>query len=97
STRSEQFFGPFMAGVSFVSSPNRFRKDFGLHDESGELMCVAALEQEIQKQCPENIAGVIGEAPSRSYGVTSAYPLYCETWDERAATATASCSSSTRL
>src|SRR5208282_3341556 len=35
SSRSEKYFGPFMYGVSFVPSPNRYRNDFGVEGEAG--------------------------------------------------------------
>ena len=45
SSRNEKFFGPFMYGVSFVPSPNRYRNDFGLDGEAGDLACANAVEQ----------------------------------------------------
>ena len=35
SSRNERFFGPFMYGVSFVPSPNRYRNDFGTRRRGG--------------------------------------------------------------
>lgn len=73
---SERYFGPFMAGVSRVPSPNRYRNDFGLEGEAGDLMCARYVEQEILAQGPEHVAAVIGEpisvangthVPSRAY------------------------------
>ncbi|MHB0773868.1 aminotransferase family protein [Bradyrhizobium sp. 1.29L] len=61
SSRSEKFFGPFMYGVSFVPSPNRYRNDFGLDGEEGDLRCAEAVEQEIEAQGPDTVAAVIGE------------------------------------
>jgi adenosylmethionine-8-amino-7-oxononanoate aminotransferase len=61
SGRNERYFGPFMHGVSFVSSPNRYRNDFGLDGEAGDLACAEAIEQEIVAQGPETVAAVIGE------------------------------------
>ncbi len=37
SARNEQYFGPFMYGVSFVPSPDRYRNAFGLAGEAGDL------------------------------------------------------------
>jgi adenosylmethionine-8-amino-7-oxononanoate aminotransferase len=76
SGRNEKYFGPFMQGVSFVPSPNRYRNDFGLDGEEGDLRCADAVEQEIMVQKPEHVAAVIGEpisvandnhVPSRKY------------------------------
>lgn len=73
---NERYFGPFMAGVSRVPSPNRYRNDFGLEGEEGDLMCARYVEQEILAQGPEHVAAVIGEpisvangthVPSRAY------------------------------
>jgi adenosylmethionine-8-amino-7-oxononanoate aminotransferase len=61
STRNEKFFGPFMHGVSFVPSPNRYRNDFGLEGEEGDLRCADAVEQEIMTQGVDTVAAVIGE------------------------------------
>src|SRR5260370_32235916 len=76
SSRNEKFFGPFMYGVSFVPSPNRYRNDFGIEGEAGDLCCADAIEQEIIAQGPDTVAAVIGEpvsvsnsrhVPSREY------------------------------
>ena len=76
SSRNEKFFGPFMYGVSFVPSPNRYRNDFGIEGEAGDLRCADAIEQEIITQGPDTVAAVIGEpisvsnsnhVPSREY------------------------------
>ncbi|KGT73247.1 class III aminotransferase [Bradyrhizobium japonicum] len=61
SSRDEKYFGPFMYGVSFVSSPNSYRNDFGLEGEAGDLACANAIEQEILAQGPETVAAFIGE------------------------------------
>src|SRR5215468_4523810 len=66
SSRNEKFFGPFMYGVSFVPSPNRYRNDFGVEGEAGDLLCAEAIEQEILAQGPETVAAVIGEPVSVS-------------------------------
>lgn len=65
---SERFFGPFAPGVSKVPSPNRYRNDFGLEGEAGDLMCARYLEQEILTQGPEHVAAVIAEPISVSNG-----------------------------
>lgn len=65
---SERFFGPFAPGVSKVPSPNRYRNDFGLEGEQGDLMCARYLEQEILDQGPEFVAAVIAEPISVSNG-----------------------------
>jgi adenosylmethionine-8-amino-7-oxononanoate aminotransferase len=61
SARNEQYFGPFMYGVSFVPSPDRYRNAFGLEGEAGDLRCAEAVEQEILAQGPDYVAAVIGE------------------------------------
>jgi adenosylmethionine-8-amino-7-oxononanoate aminotransferase len=66
SSRNEQYFGPFMYGVSFVPSPNRYRNDFGIEGEEGDLRCAEAIEQEILAQGPDTVAAVIGEPVSVS-------------------------------
>jgi adenosylmethionine-8-amino-7-oxononanoate aminotransferase len=66
SSRNESYFGPFMHGVSFVPSPNRYRNDFGIAGEEGDLRCAEAIEQEILTQGPETVAAVIGEPISVS-------------------------------
>jgi adenosylmethionine-8-amino-7-oxononanoate aminotransferase len=50
-----------MYGVSFVPSPNRYRNDFGIEGEDGDLACAEAIEQEILAQGPESVAAVIAE------------------------------------
>ena len=66
SSRNEKFFGPFMYGVSFVPSPNRYRNDFGIEGEEGDLRCAEAIEEEILAQGPDTVAAVIGEPVSVS-------------------------------
>jgi adenosylmethionine-8-amino-7-oxononanoate aminotransferase len=68
SSASERYFGPFMAGVSKVPSPNHYRNDFGLEGEAGDLMCARYVEQEILAQGPEHVAAVIGEPISAANG-----------------------------
>lgn len=65
-SRNEQYFGPFMYGVSFVPSPNRYRNEFGIEGEAGDLRCAEAIEQEILAQGPDTVAAVIGEPVSVS-------------------------------
>jgi len=68
-SRNEKYFGPFMYGVSFIPSPNRYRNDFGVEGEAGDLLCAEALEQEIKAQGPETVAAFIGEPISAANGV----------------------------
>ena len=68
SSAQERYFGPFMAGVSKVPSPNHYRNDFGLEGEAGDLMCARYVEQEILAQGPEHVAAVIGEPISAANG-----------------------------
>ena len=79
SAAKEQYFGPFMAGVSKVPSPNHYRNDFGLAGEEGDMMCARYLEQEILAQGPEFVAAVIGEPISASNGTHFPSPSY---WQE---------------
>ena len=72
----ERFFGPLMAGVYHVPSPNRYRNDFGLEGEAGDIMCARWVEQEILFQGPETVAAVIGEPISASNGVHIPSPKY---------------------
>ena len=72
----ERFFGPLMAGVYHVPSPNQFRNDFGLEGEEGNIMCAKWVEQEILFQGPETVAAVIGEPISSSNGVHIPSPKY---------------------
>lgn len=73
---SEGYFGPFMAGVSKVPSPNHYRNDFGLEGEAGDVMCARYIEQEILTQGPEHVAAVIGEPISVANGTHLPGPVY---------------------
>jgi adenosylmethionine-8-amino-7-oxononanoate aminotransferase len=75
-TQQERFFGPLMDGVYHVPSPNRYRNDFGLEGEAGDIMCARWVEQEILFQGPETVAAVIGEPISSSNGVHIPSPTY---------------------
>ncbi|MDI3340528.1 MAG: aspartate aminotransferase family protein [Sphaerobacter sp.] len=75
-SRNEVYFGPFMYGVIHVPSPNRYRNDFGLEGEAGDLMCAEYIAQEIENQGPETVAAVIGEPISTSNGVHVPSPKY---------------------
>ena len=72
----ERFFGPLMAGVYHVPSPNHYRNDFDLEGEAGDIMCAKWVEQEILFQGPETVAAVIGEPISSSNGVHVPSPKY---------------------
>jgi adenosylmethionine-8-amino-7-oxononanoate aminotransferase len=74
--RQEEYFGPFMYGVSYVPSPNHFRNDFDLDGEEGDIMCARFVEQEIVNQGPETVAAVIGEPISTSNGDHVPSPKY---------------------
>ncbi|CAN5747484.1 aminotransferase class III-fold pyridoxal phosphate-dependent enzyme [soil metagenome] len=74
--RNEQFFGPFMYGVSHVSHPDRYRSDFGVEGERADIMAARAVEQEIEHQGPETVAAVIGEPISTAAGVHVPSPIY---------------------
>jgi adenosylmethionine-8-amino-7-oxononanoate aminotransferase len=74
--RKEEYFGPFMYGVFHVPSPNRYRNDFGLEGEAGDIMCADYVEQEILAQGPETVAAVIGEPVSTANGVHIPSPKY---------------------
>ncbi|GAB4444931.1 MAG: hypothetical protein OHK0015_46800 [Chloroflexi bacterium OHK40] len=63
-------------GVYHVPSPNRYRNDFGLEGEEGDVMCARWVEQEILFQGPETVAAVIGEPISSSNGVHVPSPRY---------------------
>lgn len=76
SSQSERYFGPFMAGVSKVPSPNRYRNDFGLDGEDGDIMCARFVEQEILVQGAEHVAAVIGEPISAANGTHVPSPRY---------------------
>jgi len=72
----ERFFGPLMAGVYHVPSPNHYRNDFDMEGEAGDIMCAKWVEQEILFQGPETVAAVIGEPISSSNGVHIPSPKY---------------------
>jgi adenosylmethionine-8-amino-7-oxononanoate aminotransferase len=76
SSRNEKFFGPFTYGVSFVPSPNRYRNDFGIDGEAGDLACANAVEQEIMAQGPETVAAVVGEPVSTANNCHVPSPAY---------------------
>ncbi|CAN5620892.1 aminotransferase class III-fold pyridoxal phosphate-dependent enzyme [soil metagenome] len=76
SMRNEQYFGPFMYGVSHVSHPDRFRSDFGVEGEQADIMAAKAVELEIEAQNPETVAAVIGEPISSAAGVHVPSPIY---------------------
>jgi len=76
SGRQEEYFGPFMYGVSFVPSPNHYKNDFGLNGIEGDIMCAKYVEQEIINQGPETVAAVIGEPISTSNGIHIPSPIY---------------------
>src|SRR5215213_3151289 len=67
--RNENYFGPFVYGVSQVPHPNRYRSDFGVEGEQADIMAAKYVEQEIVNQGPENVAAVIGEPVSTAAGV----------------------------
>ena len=75
-TRNETWFGPFMYGVSHVPHPDRYRYDFGLEGEDGDIMAATYVEQEIVNQGPETVAAVIGEPISTAAGVHVPSPKY---------------------
>lgn len=66
---NEQYFGPFMYGVSHVPHPNKYRSDFEVEGELADVKAAKAVEQEIIAQGPETVAAVIGEPISASAGV----------------------------
>lgn len=72
----ERYFGPLMAGVVHVPSPNHYRNDFDLDGEAGDIMCAKWVEQEIVFQGPETVAAVIGEPISSAHGVHIPSPKY---------------------
>ena len=72
----ERFFGPLMAGVYHVPSPNHYRNDFDMEGEAGDIMCATWVEQEIMFQGPETVAAVIGEPISSANGVHVPSPKY---------------------
>ncbi|MCA9879907.1 MAG: aspartate aminotransferase family protein, partial [Thermomicrobiales bacterium] len=75
-TRNENWFGPFMYGVSHVPHPNRYRSDFGLEGEAADIAAARYVEQEIISQGPETVAAVIGEPISSAAGLHVPSPKY---------------------
>lgn len=75
-TRDEKWFGPFMYGVSHVPAPNRYRNDFGLEGEEGDIMAARYVEQEIINQGPETVAAVVAEPISSAAGIHVPSPKY---------------------
>ena len=75
-SRDEKWFGPFMYGVSHVPAPNRYRNDFGLEGEAGDIMAAKYVEQEILNHGPETVAAVIGEPISSAAGIHVPSPKY---------------------
>ncbi len=77
SGKSEEYFGPFMAGVHHVPSPNNYRSQFpGLAGVDDEIACANAVEAEIEFQGAESVAAVIAEPISIANGTqvpSSAY------------------------
>ena len=70
SSRSEQYFGPFMHGVYHVPSPNNYRSQFpGLTGEADDIACANAVEAEIEFQGPDTVAAEIAEPISTANGV----------------------------
>ncbi|HEV2357507.1 MAG TPA: aspartate aminotransferase family protein [bacterium] len=76
SSRNETYFGPFMHGVCFVPSPNRYRTRFGLAGEAEDLACAEAIDYEIRAQGPETVAAVIGEPVSAANNTHVPAPRY---------------------
>jgi adenosylmethionine-8-amino-7-oxononanoate aminotransferase len=74
--RNENWFGPFMYGVSHVPHPNKYRSDFGVEGEQADVMAARYVEQEIVNQGPENVAAVIGEPISSAAGLHVPSPIY---------------------
>lgn len=75
-SRNENWFGPFMYGVSHVPHPDRYRSDFGLEGEEADLAAARYVEQEILSQGPETVAAVIGEPISTAAGLHVPSPKY---------------------
>jgi adenosylmethionine-8-amino-7-oxononanoate aminotransferase len=75
-SQREKYFGPFMAGVCKVPSPNHYRNDFGLEGEAGDIMCARLVEHEILAQGPEHVAAVIGEPISVANGTHLPSSIY---------------------
>ncbi len=76
SSRNETYFGPFMHGVSFVPSPDRYRPRFGLGGEAEDLACAEAVDYEIRAQGPETVAALIGEPVSAANATHVPSPRY---------------------
>jgi len=76
SSRNETYFGPFMPGVSFVPSPDRYRPRFGREGEAEDLACAEAIDYEIRTQGPETVAAVIGEPISSANNTHVPSPKY---------------------
>jgi adenosylmethionine-8-amino-7-oxononanoate aminotransferase len=76
SSRNETYFGPFMPGVSFVPSPDRYRLRFGLGGEAEDLACAEAIDYEIRAQGAETVAAVIGEPISAANNTHVPSPRY---------------------
>lgn len=74
--RNADYFAPFMEGVSFIPSPNRYRNDFDLEGEAGDLRCAEALEEEILAQGAETVAAFIAEPVSAANGTHVPSPAY---------------------
>jgi adenosylmethionine-8-amino-7-oxononanoate aminotransferase len=68
-SRNENYFGPFMYGVSHVPAPNQYNSDFGVQGEQADIMAARYVEQEIMAQGPDTVAAVIAEPISSSAGV----------------------------
>jgi len=66
--RNADYFAPFMEGVSFIASPNRYRNEFGIEGEAGDLRCAEVLEEEILAQGPQTVAAFIAEPVSAANG-----------------------------
>jgi adenosylmethionine-8-amino-7-oxononanoate aminotransferase len=76
SSRNETYFGPFMHGVSFVPSPDRYRPRFGPGGEAEDLACAEAVDYEIRAQGAETVAAVIGEPVSAANATHVPSPRY---------------------
>lgn len=76
SSRNETYFGPFMHGVSFVPSPDRYRPRFGLAGEAEDLACADAIDYEIRAQGAETVAAVLGEPVSAANATHVPSPTY---------------------
>ena len=74
--RNENWFGPFMYGVSFAPQPGTYRSDFGLTGEDADIMAARYVEQEIINQGPETVACVIGEPISSAAGLHVPHKIY---------------------